>query len=124
MGAQFAPTTFRAFKFIVFLLTSFAAFQLVVEFNVIPHSEGECNASIIFGDKAALLKSDGAQSAPNALFNDDSKFIVVSSFLTNFSDTFTELIVTSMFGQSNQSLLNDDFQLVVKLILILTSEGA
>jgi hypothetical protein len=48
----------------------------------------------------------------------------VSSFLTNFSDTFTELIVTSMFGQSNQSLLNDDFQLVVKLILILTSEGA
>ncbi len=29
-----------------------------------------------------------------------------------------------MFGRSNQSLLNDDFQLVVKLILTLTSEGA
>jgi len=99
-------------------------FQLVVEFNVIPHSEGECNASIIFGDIAAPLKSDGAQSAPNSLFNDDSKFIVVSSFPTNFSDTFTRLIVTSMFGRSNKSLLNDDFQLVVKLISILTSEGA
>ena len=91
-------------------MTYFADFQLVVEFNVIPHSEGECNASIIFGDKAAPLKSDG-------------EFIVVSSFQTNFSDTFTELIVTSMFGRSNQSLLNDDFQLVVKLIPILTSEG-
>jgi hypothetical protein len=45
VGAQFAPTTVRAFKFIVALLTSFANFQLVVEFNVIPHSEGECNAS-------------------------------------------------------------------------------
>jgi hypothetical protein len=43
---------------------------------------------------------------------------------TNFSDTFTKLIVTSLLGQSNQSLLNDDFQLVVKLIPILTSEGA
>jgi hypothetical protein len=107
VGAHFAPTTFRAFKFIVALLTYFADFQLVVEFNVIPHSEGECNASIIFGDKAALLKSDGAQSAPNSLFNDNSKFIVVSSFPTNFSDTFTELIFTSMFGRSNQSLLND-----------------
>ena len=85
VGARFAPTTFRAFKFIVALLTSFADFQLVVEFNVNPHSEGECNASIIFGDKAAPLKSDG-------------EFIVVSSFQTNFSDTFTELIVTSMFG--------------------------
>jgi len=29
-----------------------------------------------------------------------------------------------MFGQSNQSLLNDDIQLVVKLIPVLTSEGA
>jgi hypothetical protein len=84
VGARFAPTTFRAFKFIVALLTSFADFQLVVEFNVNPHSEGECNASIIFGDKAALLKSDGAQSAPNSLFNDDSKFIVVSSFFNQF----------------------------------------
>jgi hypothetical protein len=62
--------------------------------------------------------------APNSLFNDDSKFIVVSSLPTNCSDTFTKLIVTSMFGQSNQSLLNDDFQLFVKLIPILTSEGA
>jgi hypothetical protein len=97
---------------------------LVVEFNVIPHSEGECNASIIFGDKATPLKSDGAQSVPNSIFNNDSKFIVVSSFPTNFSDTFTKLIVTSMFGRSNQSLLNDNFHLVVKLIPILTSEGA
>jgi hypothetical protein len=103
VGARFAPTTFRAFKFIVALLTSFSIFQLVVEFNVIPQSEGECNASIIFGDKAAPLKSDG-------------EFIVVSSFPTNFSDTFTELIVTS--------LLNNDFQLVVKLKPTLNSEGA
>jgi len=44
-------------------------FWLVVEFNPIPHSEGECNP----------LKYDGAQSAPNSLFNDDFKFIVVSS---------------------------------------------
>jgi len=105
-------------------LTSFTDFQLVVEFNVILHSEGECNASIIFGDKAAPHKSDGAQSAPNSLFNYDSKFIVVSNLPTNCSDTFTKMIVTSMFGQSNQSLLSDDFQLVVKLIPILTSEGA
>jgi len=48
----------------------------------------------------------------------------VSSFPTNFSDTFTKLIVTSTFGRSNQSLLNDNFHLVVKLIPILTSEGA
>jgi hypothetical protein len=73
-------------------------FWLVVEFNPIPHSEGECNASVIFGDKTAPLKYDGAQSAPNSLFNNDSKFIVVSSFPTNFSVTFTKLIVTSMFG--------------------------
>jgi len=97
VGARFAPTIFRAFKFIVALI-SFADFQLVVECNAIPHSEGECNASIIFGDKATPLKSDGAQSAPNSIFNDDSKFIVVSSFQSNFSDTFTKLIVTSMFG--------------------------
>jgi hypothetical protein len=123
VGARFAPTTFQAFKFIVALLTSFTDFQLIVELNLIPHSEGECNAAIIFGDKAALLKSDGAQSAPNSLFNDNSKFIIVSSFPTKFSDTFIKLIVTSMFGRSKQSLLNDDFQLVVKLIPILTSEG-
>jgi len=123
VGARFAPTIFRVFKFIV-ALTYFADFQLVVEFDVIPHSEGECNASIIFGDKATPLKSDGAQSAPNSIFNNNSKFIAVSSFPTNFSDTFTKLIVTSMFGRSNQSLLNDDFHLVVKLIPILTSEGA
>jgi len=52
VGARFDPTIFRAFKFIV-VLTSFANFQLIVEFNAIPHSERECNASIIFGDKAA-----------------------------------------------------------------------
>ena len=34
-------------------------------------------------------KPDGAQSAPNSLFNDDSKFIVLPSFPTNFNDTFT-----------------------------------
>jgi hypothetical protein len=123
VGARFAPTIFRSFKFIV-ALTFFADFQLVVEFNVFPHSEGECNALIIFGDKAAPLKSDGAQSAPNSLFNDNSKFIVGSSFPTNFSNTFTKMIVTSMFGRSNQSLLNNDFQLVIKSILTLTSEGA
>ncbi len=55
VGARFAPTTFRAFKFIVALLTSFAHFQLVVEFKVIPHSEGECNASIIFGDTKTMI---------------------------------------------------------------------
>jgi hypothetical protein len=55
MRARFDPTIFPAFKFIV-ALTSFADFQLVVEFNVIPHSERECNASIIFGDKAASSK--------------------------------------------------------------------
>ncbi len=31
--------------------------------------------------------------------------------------------ITSMFGHPNQSLLNEDFQLFVKLIPILTSEG-
>jgi hypothetical protein len=116
--------TQRAASEFIVTLTSIVDFQLVVEFNPIPHSEGECNASVIFGDKVTLLKSDGAQSAPNSLFNDDSKIIVVSSFPTNFSNTFTKFIVTSMFGRSNQSLLNDDFQLVVKLIPILTYEGA
>ena len=48
-------------------------------------------------------KSEGAEAAPNHS---------------------NKLIVISMFGQSNQSLLNDDFQLVVKLIPTLTSEGA
>ena len=43
----------------------------------------------------------------SVLFNKDSKFIVVSSFPTHFSDTFTKLIVTSMFGRSNQSLPNE-----------------
>jgi hypothetical protein len=43
-----------------------------------------------------------------------------SKTIPNFSDTFTELIVTSMFKRSNQSILNDNFQLVVKLIPILT----
>jgi hypothetical protein len=83
---------------LIVTLTSIVDFQLVVDFNPIPHSEGEYNASVIFGDKATPLKSDGAQSAPNSLFNNDSKFIVVSSFPTNFSNTFTKFIVTSMFG--------------------------
>ena len=39
VGAPFVPIIFRVFKFIV-ALTSFVDFQLVVEFNVIPHSEG------------------------------------------------------------------------------------
>ena len=38
-GARFAPTTFRAFMLIV-NLTSIVNFQLVVEFNLILHSEG------------------------------------------------------------------------------------
>jgi hypothetical protein len=38
-GAQIAPTTFRAFELIV-TLTSIVNFQLVVEFNLILHSEG------------------------------------------------------------------------------------
>jgi hypothetical protein len=37
--AQFAPTTFQAFKLIV-TLTSIVDFQLVVELNLIPHFEG------------------------------------------------------------------------------------
>ena len=41
------------------------------------------------------------------------------------NDVGPKLIFTSMFGRSNQSLLNGDFQLVVKLIpILLTSEGA
>ena len=67
--------------------------KLIVEFILIPHSEGEFYS----------LKSEGAQAAPNHS---------------------NKLIVTSMFGQSNQSLLNDNFQLVVNLIPTLTSEGA
>jgi hypothetical protein len=114
----------RAASELIVTLTSIVDFQLVVEFNPITHSEGVCNASVIFGDNAAPLKSDGAQSAPNSLFNEDFKFIVVPSFPTNFGDTFTKFIVTSMFGRSNQSLLSNNFQLVVKLIPILTSEGA
>jgi hypothetical protein len=38
-GAQFAPTTFQSFELIV-TLTSIVDFQLVVEFNLILHSEG------------------------------------------------------------------------------------
>jgi hypothetical protein len=38
-GAQIAPTTFQAFELIV-TLTSIIDFQLVVEFNLILHSEG------------------------------------------------------------------------------------
>ena len=45
-------------------------------------------------------------------------------FVSSRGRMFTELIVTSMFGRSNQSLLNDDFQFVVKLIPTLNSEGA
>ncbi len=37
-GAQFAPTTFKAFKLIV-TSTSIVNFQLVVEFDLIPHSD-------------------------------------------------------------------------------------
>ncbi len=67
--------------------------QLIVEFILIRHSEGEFYSS----------KSEGAEAAPNHS---------------------NKLIVTSMFGRSHQSLLNNNFQMVVKLIPILTSEGA
>jgi hypothetical protein len=69
-------------------------------------------------------------------YSRSSKFIVASNsegeiskaelecFGINGQISLTKLIVTSMFGRSNQSLLNDDFQLVVKLIPNLTFEGA
>ena len=80
--------------------------------------------------------SEGANAVPAIFCDRSSKYIVVSNsegeiskaesecFGINGQISLTELIVTSMFGRSNQSLLNDDFQLVVKLIPILTSEGA
>jgi hypothetical protein len=52
-------------------------YKLIVEFILIPHSEGEF----------FLSKSEGAQAAPNHS---------------------NKLIVISMSGRSNQSLLNDD----------------
>ena len=75
-----------------------------------------------------LHVSEGANAVPVIFRDRSSKFIVASNsegkiskaesecFGINGQISLTELIVTSMFGQSNQ--------LVVKLIPILTSEGA
>jgi hypothetical protein len=91
-----------------------------LEVNRFPHNSVEADSD--FRDLQCQLFNKIISDS--VLFNKDSKFIVVSSFPTNFSDTFTKLIVTSMLGRSNQSLPNDDFQLVVKLIVDSSSEGA
>ena len=98
------------------------AFRMIayLEFNRFPHNSVESDSD--FRDLQCQLFNKIISDS--VLFNKDSKLIVVSSFPTNFSDTFTKLIVTSMFGRSNQSLPNDDFQLVVKLIVDSSSEGA
>jgi hypothetical protein len=98
------------------------AFRMIayLEFNRFPHNSVEADSD--FRDLQCQLFNKIISDS--VLFNKDSKLIVVSSFPTNFSNTFTKLIVTSMLGRSNQSLPNDDFQLVVKLIVDSSSEGA
>jgi len=91
-----------------------------LEFNRFPQNSVEADSD--FRDLQCQLFINIISDS--VLFNKDSKFICVSSFPTNFSDTFTKLIVTSMFGRSNQSFPNNDFQLVVKLIVDSSSEGA
>jgi len=91
-----------------------------LEFNRFPQNSVEADSD--FRDLQCQLFNNIISDS--VLFNKDSKFIVVSSFSTNFSNTFTKLIVTSMFGRSNQSIPNDDFQLIVKLIVDSSSEGA
>jgi hypothetical protein len=102
-------------------------FQLFVNSIVILNCEG--------ARAVPITVSEGANAVPVIFHDRSSKFIVASNsggeiskaesecFGINGQISLTELIVT-MFGRSNQSLLNDDFQLVVKLIPILTSEGA
>ena len=87
MGARFAATTFRAFKIIDALLTSFANFQLVVDsililncegartlpdgsskFIVASHLEGKNKAELdSHGERQQLqmLTFEGAQTVPN-----------------------------------------------------------
>ena len=86
---------------------------------MIRHSEGECNDSIIFWDKA------GWCAISSKLFI-QRRFQVYCSvkFSNQFQWHIHHLIVTSIFGRSTRSLLNNNFQLVVKLILIIITEGA
>ena len=65
-----------------------------LEFNQFPQNSVE--ADLDFRDLQRQLFNNIISDS--VLFNKDSKFIVVSSFPTHFSDTFTKLIVTSMFG--------------------------
>ena len=102
-------------------------FQLVVDSIVILNCEG--------ARAVPITVFEGANAVPVIFRDRSSKFIVVSNsegeiskaeseyFGINGQISLTELIVTSMFGRSNQSLLNNDFQLVVRLIPILTSEA-
>jgi len=95
------------------------AFRMIayLEFNQFPQNSVEADSD--FRDLQCQLFNNIISDS--VLFNKDSKFIVVSSFPTNFSNIFTKLIVTSMFGRSNQSLPNNVFQLVVNDS---SSEGA
>ena len=95
-------------------------FQLVVDSIVILNCEG--------AHAVPITILEGANAVPAIFCDRSSKFFVESNsegeiskaesecFGINGQISLTELIVTSMFGQSNQ--------LVVKLIPILTSEGA